>query len=134
MNCAEQFATMSLATRSKVGAAIVKDGNLVSMGWNGMPSGFPNDEIETTNADGTKTTNPLVLHAESNALMKLASNRGASSDGATLYVTLTPCRECTKLILQSGIKRVVYRDIYRDATPLQILEQAKIQLDHLPRS
>lgn len=145
MAMAENLATMSLATRSKVGAMIVKDGNVKSTGWNGMPSGFPNEELETRRLKKKATefmldelhntgtvslewemvTNPLVLHAESNAILKCA-REGSSAHGSYLYVTMSPCPECAKLIIQSGIRKVYYRDKYRLPEGLAILKRAKI--------
>lgn len=135
MAMADDLSSMSLATRSKVGALIVKDGNIKSTGWNGMPSGFPNEEIEYYEdaglVGGTLVTNQLVLHAESNAILKCAKE-GSSSDGAYLYVTMSPCPDCAKLIIQAGIKKVFFRDKYRLTEGLDILKRAKIptiQLD-----
>lgn len=129
MAMAEDLATMSLATRSKVGALIVRDGNIKSTGWNGMPSGFPNNELEHIEdaglAGGQLVTNPLVLHAESNAILKCAKE-GSSSEGAYLYVTMSPCPDCAKLIIQSGIKKVFYRHEYRLTEGLSVLRRAKI--------
>lgn len=125
---------MSLATRSKVGSLIYKDERIVSVGWNGMPSGFPNEEIESTKetAEGVVvTTNPLVLHAEANAILKCAKH-GSSSDNATLYVSMSPCPECAKLIIQGGIKRVVFGHHYRNVDSLPILDRAGIKVEHLP--
>ena len=102
MDIAKRVAEMSYDEDTKVGAVIVKDGNIISMGWNGMPAGFPNECKNPT----TGATLPLVMHAEANAISKLARN-GFSSAGASLYVTLSPCIECCKLILQSGIQEVV---------------------------
>ena len=134
MAMAGDLATMSLATRSKVGALIVKDGNIKSMGWNGMPSGFPNEELEHYEDAGLAgaqlVTNPLVLHAESNAILKCA-REGSSSAGASLYVTMSPCPGCAKLIIQAGIKNVFYRDKYRLTEGLDILKRAKIPCKQL---
>lgn len=131
MSCAENISSMSLATRAKVGALIVKDGNIISMGWNGMPSGFPNEDIEIKHEDGSLTTNPLVLHAESNAILKCAKNDSSSSNGAALYVTMSPCVECTKLIIQAGIKKVLYRTQYRNTDSLDVLQLAGVEVVHL---
>lgn len=130
LKIAEQIATMSFATRTKVGAILFKDGNIISMGWNGMPSGFPNSEIEIKNEDGTLTTNTLVLHAESNALSKCAASNG-NTNGSTLYVTINPCMDCAKSIIQCGIKRVVFRDYYRIRDAVLLLERAGIIVDRL---
>lgn len=131
MRMAGELAKMSLATRSKVGALIVKDGRIVSMGWNGMPSGFPNEELEQVLPDGSTVTNPLVLHAEANAINKCATFQGSSTEGATLYVTMSPCVECAKNIIGSKIKRVVFRDLYRIADSLDVLARAKIIVDRI---
>lgn len=132
MGFAESLATMSFGTRSKVGAVLVKDTNVFAHGWNGMPSGLPNTEMEYIE-NGELVTNPLVLHAESNAIMRAVQIVGASSAGATLYVTLSPCVQCVKLIIQARITRVVYRDAYRDTSGLSDLKRVKIQVDQLPR-
>jgi dCMP deaminase len=148
MAMASVFATMSLATRSQVGALIVKDGNIESTGWNGMPSGFPNDELELLQEPPAQlsmtmhalvgkplttklVTNPLVLHAESNAIMRCARRQGFSTHGAHLYVTMSPCPDCAKLIIQSGISKVFYRDKYRITTGLDVLKRAKIPCSQL---
>lgn len=130
MRMAEVWALRSYATRAKVGAMMVKDRQIISDGYNGMPGGFLNSQVEI-HENGQVRTNPLVLHAESNAILKCAKN-GVSSKGSTLYVTMSPCTECVKLITQSGIRRVVYRNQYRDISPLEILEQAGIEVLHLP--
>jgi dCMP deaminase len=118
MDIAHSVAKMSYAARAKVGCVIVKNDNIISMGWNGMPSGMSNECEELI--DNELVTKQAVLHAESNALMKLAKD-GSSSDGATLYITLSPCFECAKLILQSGIKTVIYANEYRNTSPLGFL-------------
>ncbi len=111
----------SYCTRRKVGALIVKDKMIISDGYNGTPSGFENVcELE----DGT--TKPYVLHAEANAITKVAKSNNNSLD-ATLYVTASPCLECAKLIIQSGIKRVVYSEMYRLDDGLKLLERAGIE-------
>jgi dCMP deaminase len=127
MQMAEVWAQRSYATRTKVGALLVKDRQIISDGYNGMPSGFPNEEVEFEE-NGQLVTNPLVLHAESNAILKCAKQGGVSSDGSTLYVTLSPCVDCAKLIIQSGIKRVVYRNEYRIIDSLVILKLAGIEI------
>ena len=112
----------SYCTRRKVGALIVKDKMIISDGYNGTPSGFENVcELE----DGT--TKGYVLHAEANAITKIAKS-GNSSLGATLYVTTSPCLECAKLIIQSGIKRVVYSEKYRIDDGIKLLERAGIEV------
>lgn len=125
MRMASTFSEMSYANRRKVGCLIVKDNRIISDGYNGSISGFPN-RCE----DIAGNTLPEVLHAESNAITKLAKN-GVSSDGATLYVTLSPCLECSKLIVQSGIKRVVYQEEYRITTGIELLKKAKIEVEQI---
>jgi len=102
MDIAKRVSQMSYDTDTKVGAIIVKDGNIISMGWNGTPSGFPNE----CKHPSTGATLPYVIHAEANAITKLART-GGNGSASTLYTTLAPCMECTKLILQSGISEVV---------------------------
>lgn len=121
MNMAIEFSKLSYCMRSRVGAVIVKDGNVISCGYNGTPSGFEND----CECDGGNTTKPEVLHAESNCITKLAKST-QSSDNSDLYVTMAPCFDCAKLIIQSGIKNVFYKDIYRDASGLKLLQKANI--------
>ena len=111
----------SHCNRLKVGALIVKNTMIISDGFNGTPSGFDN-----TCEDENNITVPYVLHAEANAITKIARSHN-SSDGATLYVTASPCLECAKLIIQSGIKRVVYGEKYRLDDGLKLLEKAKVK-------
>jgi dCMP deaminase len=133
MQVAYQFAKLSYAKRRKVGSVIVKDEQIVSFGYNGTPHGFDNSCEEThyhswdydKNAKGYEATKFEVLHAESNALAKLAKST-MSSDGADLYVTMSPCFECAKLIIQSGIKNVFYSEEYRDTRGLKLLDKANI--------
>lgn len=118
MDCAERFAQLSSATRAKVGAIIVKDKRIISIGYNGMPSGWDN-ECETTvhhHELGTCTTftKPEVLHAETNAIAKVAQS-SESSKGSEIFCTHLPCIECAKLIHQSGIVTVYYREEYQSA-------------------
>ena len=129
LKMAEAWGEMSHAVRKKVGCLIVKDGAIVSDGYNGTPSGFDNN-CEFGFTQQGLTTKPEVLHAESNALTKLARSTN-SSDGATLYTTCSPCLDCAKLIIQSGIKRVVYGDNYRECRGLELLEKANIQVEHV---
>jgi dCMP deaminase len=118
---AKQIGTLSYCTRAKVGAVLVKSGNVISFGYNGTPSGMENcceDEI-----DGKLVSKSEVLHAESNCILK-AAKMGLSTDGTTMYLTLSPCKDCAKLILQSGVKRVVYLDLfYRDNGSVEFLKQ-----------
>ncbi|MBQ8033799.1 MAG: dCMP deaminase family protein [Bacteroidales bacterium] len=116
------WAENSYCQRRKVGALIVKDRMIISDGYNGTPCGF-----ENVCEDENGITKPYVLHAEANAITKVAKSNN-SSDGATLYVTAAPCVECAKLIIQSGIKRVVYRDSYRITDGLELMERAGIEL------
>lgn len=123
---AKRVAEMSQAERAQVGAVLVRDGRILSMGWNGMPAGWDNS-CEHKLDDGSLKTNPEVLHAESNALMKIArSNESAS--GSTLYVTLSPCIECAKLIYQAGVKEVVYGECYHNYGGVQFLTRSGLQV------
>lgn len=122
LEMAEIWAQNSYCKRRKVGALLVKDRMIISDGYNGTPSGFENICEE----DGV--TKPYVLHAEANAITKVAKS-GNSSEGATLYVTASPCLECSKLIIQSGIKRVVYRDEYRLTDGIDLLRRAGIEVE-----
>ena len=122
LQMAEVWAQNSYCKRRKVGALLVKDRMIISDGYNGTPSGFENICEE----DGV--TKPYVLHAEANAITKVAKS-GNSSDGATLYVTASPCLECSKLIIQAGIKRVVYRDEYRLTDGVDLLRRAGIEVE-----
>lgn len=126
LRMARIWAENSYCERLKVGALLVKGKMIISDGYNGTPSGFPNVcEAE----DGS--TLPYVLHAEANALTKVARSSN-SSEGATLYVTASPCMECAKLIIQSGIKRVVYSEEYRLPDGLELLRRAGVELTHIP--
>jgi dCMP deaminase len=122
LEMAEIWARNSYCKRRKVGALLVKDRMIISDGYNGTPSGFENICEE----DGV--TKPYVLHAEANAITKVAKS-GNSSEGATLYVTASPCLECSKLIIQSGIRRVVYRDEYRLTDGVDLLRRAGIEVE-----
>jgi dCMP deaminase len=125
------WAELSHATRKKVGALIVKNNTIISDGFNGTPSGFENEcEIAINNEDGSfreYQTKWYVLHAEANAILKVAKS-SQSTDGATLYVTYSPCKDCSKLIVQSGIKRVIYGEEYRDLAGLVILREAGVDI------
>ena len=116
MNVAKEIATLSHCTRSKVGAVLVKDGNVISFGYNGTPSGMDNC------CERDNVTLPHVIHAEVNAVLK-AAKTGTSVDGSTLYLTLSPCLDCSKLILQAGVKRVVYLETYRNLDGPNFLKQ-----------
>lgn len=117
MNIAKEVATLSYCKRSKVGAVIELYGNIISFGFNGTPKGMDN-----CCEDENNNTFPYTIHGESNAILKAAKS-GQSMKGCTLYLTLSPCLDCCKLILQSEIKRVVYLDDYRDLTGIQFLKQ-----------
>lgn len=121
MDIADVISKMSYAERKQVGAVIVKDDRIISMGWNGTPAGFDN-KCEVDNQ-----TIPEVLHAESNSIAKLAKST-ESGHGATLYCTCQPCMECAKLIHQSGIIKVIYRDEYRDNTGVNFLKKANVEV------
>jgi dCMP deaminase len=128
MDIAYRVAEMSYARRKKVGAIIVKDGNIISFGWNGTPHGFDNNcEYETD--DGLVTVDELI-HAEQNAFAKAAKGV-IPVDGATLYVTLSPCWYCSGTIIQSGISRVVYDEEYRKPESIEFIEKAKIKIERI---
>lgn len=115
----------SYCIRRKVGALIVSNNMIISDGYNGTPSGFPNI------CEENNVTFPYVLHAEANAITKVARSNN-SSEGATLYVTASPCMECSKLIIQAGIRRVVFSDLYRIQDGLDLLRRAGIEVVHMP--
>ena len=119
---AKIWAENSYCKRRQVGAIVVKDKMIISDGYNGTPSGF-----ENICEDDNGLTKPYVLHAEANAITKIARS-GNNSDGATLYVTSSPCIECAKLIIQAGIKRVVYSEAYRLNDGIELLQRAGIEV------
>ena len=120
------WAENSYCNRRQVGALIVKDKMIISDGYNGTPSGF-----ENVCEDENNVTKPYVLHAEANAITKIARS-GNNSDGATLYVTDSPCIECSKLIIQAGIKRVIYAKEYRLKDGIELLRRAGIEVIYHP--
>lgn len=120
------WAENSYCKRRKVGAIIVKDSMIISDGFNGTPSGF-----ENVCEDESGMTKPYVLHAEANAITKVSRSNN-SSDGATLYITASPCVECSKLIIQAGIRRVVFNEIYRITDGLDLLKRAGVECVHIP--
>ena len=122
LRMAQIWAENSYCKRRQVGALVVKDKMIISDGYNGTPSGFDN-----ICEDETNTTYPYVLHAEANAITKLARSSN-NSDGATLYVTASPCIECAKLIIQAGIKRVIYGEEYRLSDGLDLMRNAGIEV------
>lgn len=122
LKIAHNVSELSYCVRKKVGAIIVKDDNIIAIGYNGTPSGFENIcEIDNV-------TKPEVLHAESNAIAKCARSVN-SSEGATMYITWSPCFSCAKLIIQAGIKRVVFSEYYSNDDGLRLLEQASIKVE-----
>ena len=123
LQMAAVWAQNSYCKRRKVGALLVKDRMIISDGYNGTPSGF-----ENICEDENGVTKPYVLHAEANAITKVAKS-GNSSQGATLYVTASPCMECAKLIIQAGITRVVYRDEYRLTDGVDLLRKAGVEVE-----
>ena len=125
MRMARTWAENSYCQRRKVGALLVKDQMIISDGYNGTPSGF-----ENCCEDANNVSLPYVLHAEANAITKVARSNN-SSEGATLYVTASPCMECSKLIIQAGIKRVVYGEEYRIMDGIEILKKAGIEVVYL---
>ena len=124
LEMAEIWAKNSYCKRRQVGALLVKNNMIISDGYNGTPSGFENV------CEENGVTKPYVLHAEANAISKVAKS-GNSSEGATLYVTASPCIECAKLIIQSGIKRVVYKDEYRLTDGIDLLARAGVEVDKI---
>lgn len=125
LKMAKSWSSLSHCTRKKVGAIIVKDDMIISDGYNGSPSGFDNN-CEDDNGD----THWYVLHAEANAILKVAKSTN-NSKGATLYLTLSPCKDCSKLILQAGISRVVYEMDYKDTAGIEFLREANIEVTQL---
>ena len=133
MKTAETFAECSTAKRAKVGAIIVKDDRIISIGYNGMPSGWDNsceNEIGVHKGEPVLKTKPQVLHAEMNAISKVARSSESSQD-AVMFVTHAPCHDCAKMIYQSGISSVYYRTTYRDTTGLEFLEQCNIPVKQI---
>lgn len=140
MDIAVRVSEMSHAVRAQVGAVIVKDDRIVSMGWNGMPSGWdnvceePSDDIlfqgHYYEDPRPHTTRKEVLHAESNAIAKLAKSN-ESGLGATMYCTISPCMDCAKIIYQAGIKKVIYKDEYRNTDGIQFLRECAVFVQQL---
>lgn len=142
LQMAETWAKRSKANRLQVGALIVKDSRIISDGYNGMPSGMKgDDEIceywehheRDSSQPATLRTKPMVLHAEANAILKIAAAGGTGAEGSTLYQTHSPCPECAKLIMQAKIKNVVFRHAYRLTEGIQLLEQLGVKCTQLPR-
>ena len=126
LRIAKEWGKLSHCERKQVGAIIVKDRMIISDGYNGTPTGF-----ENYCEDDEGYTKWYVLHAEANAIMKVAAST-QSCEGATLYITLSPCRECSKLIFQSGIKRLVYIVEYKDKTGIDFLKKSGLEIVHIP--
>lgn len=125
LKMATTWSELSHCTRKQVGALIVKDGIIISDGYNGTPSGFDN-----CCEDDNNKTHWYVLHAEANAILKLAKSTQAGA-GSTLYLTHSPCKECSKLVLQAGIKRVVYTEDYKDISGIGFLQKAGIEVTQI---
>lgn len=121
------WAENSYCRRRRVGALLVKDNMIISDGFNGTPSGF-----ENVCEDSDGVTFPYVLHAEANAITKVARSHN-SSEGSTLYITTSPCMECSKLIIQAGISRIVYAEEYRLSSGLELLRQAGVEVVYMPK-
>jgi dCMP deaminase len=142
MQTAYQFAKLSYANRRKVGCVIVKNKQIISFGYNGMPYGFDNDcevvdpsvecgaEQHSTDSCNCSSTRREVLHAESNAIMKVAKST-MSCEGAELYTTTCPCFDCAKLIIQAGITKVYYSEEYRDMSGVELLKRANIEVERV---
>lgn len=126
LKMAQEWGKLSHSKRKQVGALIVKDRMIISDGFNGTPTGFDN-----CCEDENGVTKWEVLHAEANAILKVAAST-QSCKNATLYITLSPCKDCSKLIHQAGIKRVVYANAYKDTSGLDFLEKAGVEINHLP--
>jgi dCMP deaminase len=122
LRMAKEWAKLSHCTRKQVGALLVKNGVIISDGYNGTPSGFPN-----TCENEIGETHWYVLHAEANAILKVAKSTN-NAHGSTLYITLSPCKDCCKLILQSGITRMVYLDAYKDTTAIDFLKNSGVEV------
>lgn len=131
LEMANVWGQLSKAKRKKVGCLIVNNGHIISDGYNGTPAGYDNNcEYETRFGYETK---PEVLHAESNALMKLAKST-ISSEDSTIYLTMSPCFDCAKLIIQAGVRRVVYGEAYRNTTGIDFLVKNAVFCDYVPTS
>lgn len=125
LKMAKVWAENSHCKRSQVGCLIVSNRQIISDGYNGTPSGFPNNCEDCDN-----NTLPTVLHAEANAITKIAKSTN-SAEGSTLYVTLSPCFDCAKLIIQAGIKRIVYSEVYRKTDSFKLFEEAGIEIKQM---
>ena len=134
MDVAQRFSELSSAKRLQVGAIVVKDDRIISIGYNGMPSGWTNEceEVVEVHEDGgviTKTK-PEVIHAEANAIAKLAKGN-ESGEGSTMFLTHAPCLDCAKQVYTAGIKKVYYRNSYRDSLGTDFLERCRVQVEKI---
>lgn len=134
MDMADRVSQMSYAVRKKVGSVLVKNGNVISFGWNGMPAGWDNNcEFEYINPQTNVTelvTRPEVLHSEMNTILKIAKGPN-SAEGATLYTTLAPCIDCAKAIYQSGVSEVIYDSEYKDDSGVMFLKKCGVKISRL---
>ncbi len=137
MQMAETWGKRSKANRLQVGAIIVKDQQIISDGYNGMPSGMEGEDevceffVNGVNGEQGLSTKPVVLHAEANAILKLAKNGGKGSEGAVIYTSYSPCPECAKLIKQAHITKVVYRNVYRLPEGIEMLKKLGVEVQQL---
>jgi dCMP deaminase len=130
MKAAEVYSQLSSAVRLQVGCVVVKDNTIIGIGYNGMPSGWDNnceDTIQHSDDTVTLKTKPEVLHAETNALAKIAKSTN-SSDGASMFITHAPCLDCAKLVYQSGIKSVYYRNSYKNTDGIDFLNKCNVEV------
>jgi len=130
---AEIWAKRSKANRKQVGALLVKDKQIISDGYNGMPAGDDDEVCEYIDESGNLVTRPELMHAESNALMKLAENGGLGAQDATMYLTMSPCLPCAKLMKQAKIKRVVFRERYRETDGIEFLTTRGVEVVQLEK-
>ena len=131
LQMAEIWAKRSKANRKQVGALLVKDKQIISDGYNGMPAGDDDEVCEYVDEGGNLVTRPELMHAESNALMKLAENGGLGAQDATMYLTMSPCLPCAKLMKQAKIKRVVFRERYRETDGIEFLTTRGVEVVQL---
>lgn len=129
MEVAHHTAKLSRARRLQVGCVVIKDDAIISHGWNGTPKGFDNN-CENENEDGSLTTKNEVIHSEINAISKIAKSTH-SSDGAIMFLTHSPCYDCSKAIIQSGIKKVYFKTLYRNSDPINLLKKANVEVHQI---
>ena len=127
METAEVFSRCSTAKRLKVGAVLVKDSNIISFSYNGTPSGYKTNNCE----DEEGKTTPVVIHAEANLLLKLCQNQSVGAKGSTMFITHSPCFQCSKMIYQAGIKKVYYKTKYRLTEGIDFLKEMNIEVEEL---